>query len=300
MKNLFARVALAIGLLALSTVDSEFSTAHAQGTAFTYQGQLTAGGSPANGSYDLTFTLYASSNSSMVVAGPVNCPAVGITNGLFTTLVDFGPEVFTNGANSLELAVRATGAGAFTTLAPRQLLTSTPYAIVADGVSGLISASQITGSLPAGQLSGVIPAAQLPMTVVTNGASGVTLTGTFSGDGTGLTNLNASSLVGTLPAGSVAASSLTGTVADGQLSTNVALLNVPSGSVASGYAATTAGIIVSATVISGGSGYTTAPLVTVSGIGGGMGAVITAVISGGQVTGLTVVNGGGVMVRWRN
>ncbi len=30
----------------------------AQGTAFTYQGQLNAGGSPASGSYDLTFTLY--------------------------------------------------------------------------------------------------------------------------------------------------------------------------------------------------------------------------------------------------
>ena len=30
----------------------------AQGTAFTYQGQLNDGGSPANGSYDLEFKIY--------------------------------------------------------------------------------------------------------------------------------------------------------------------------------------------------------------------------------------------------
>jgi hypothetical protein len=39
-----------------------FAGAHnvtAQGTAFTYQGQLNDGGSPANGSYDLTFTVHS-------------------------------------------------------------------------------------------------------------------------------------------------------------------------------------------------------------------------------------------------
>ena len=35
-------------------------TLYAQGTAFTYQGQLSSGGNPANGSYDLTFSLYNS------------------------------------------------------------------------------------------------------------------------------------------------------------------------------------------------------------------------------------------------
>ena len=32
--------------------------AHAQGTAFTYQGRLHDGATPACGSYDLTFTFY--------------------------------------------------------------------------------------------------------------------------------------------------------------------------------------------------------------------------------------------------
>ena len=45
-------------LIVLLTLSSSVVPAFAQGTAFTYQGQLTDRGSPANGSYDLTFILY--------------------------------------------------------------------------------------------------------------------------------------------------------------------------------------------------------------------------------------------------
>ena len=53
MKN---KIQLILGTLSL------FSAVHylsAQGTTFSYQGQLTDNGSPANGSYDLRFALYA-------------------------------------------------------------------------------------------------------------------------------------------------------------------------------------------------------------------------------------------------
>jgi hypothetical protein len=40
-------------LLVFATLNPQLSTALAQGTAFTYQGRLTDGASPANGSYDL-------------------------------------------------------------------------------------------------------------------------------------------------------------------------------------------------------------------------------------------------------
>jgi hypothetical protein len=54
------------------------------------------------------------------------------------------------------------------------------------------SASNLLGALPAQQLSGTIPLAQLPSAVVTNNDSAnVTLSGTFSGNGAGLTNVNA-------------------------------------------------------------------------------------------------------------
>ncbi len=48
-KTVHLIVMAACGLLAHVT------TAGAQGTAFTYQGQLRSGGAPANGFYDLTF-----------------------------------------------------------------------------------------------------------------------------------------------------------------------------------------------------------------------------------------------------
>src|SRR5690349_4209391 len=66
----------------------------AQGTAFTYQGQLTDGSAPANGSYDVTFTLFDDAAAGTLVAGPLTNAAVAVTNGLFTISVDFGPGVF--------------------------------------------------------------------------------------------------------------------------------------------------------------------------------------------------------------
>ena len=129
-------------------------TAGAQGTAFTYQGVLNTGGSPANGSYDLQFTLFTTNVTGTPVAGPVTNPAVPVANGLFTTTVDFG-NAFTGASNWLEIAVSTNGANAFTTLAPRQQLTPVPYALYANSASNLlgnISASQITsGTIGAGQ-----------------------------------------------------------------------------------------------------------------------------------------------------
>ena len=50
--------------------------------------------------------------------------------------------------------------------------------------------SQLAGSIPANQVSGTLSLTQLPLAVVTNGASGINISGTFSGNGGGLTNLN--------------------------------------------------------------------------------------------------------------
>ena len=174
MKNMLQR--WFITLVMLSTLNSQLSTLHAQGTAFTYQGRLNNGGGAANGSYDLAFTLFATNTSGVAIAGPVTNTAVGVTNGLFTTTVDFG-DAFTGASNWLEIAVSTNAANNFTTLAPRQQLTPVPYAITAANVSGTISA------------------AQLPAAVVTNGASGVSFSGTFTGNGTGLTTVTAGNYV---------------------------------------------------------------------------------------------------------
>jgi hypothetical protein len=135
--------------LTFSIISLQLSTAYAQGTAFTYQGQLQNNGSPASGSYDLAFTLYNTNITGVAIAGPVTNSAVTVTNGLFTTTVDFGPGVFTGASNWLEITVSTNGANNFTTLAPRQQLTPAPYALYAESASGL------SGTLLAAQLSSV-------------------------------------------------------------------------------------------------------------------------------------------------
>ena len=69
--------------------------AAAQGTAFTYQGQLQNNGSPASGTYDLTFAVFTDSNGVNQIGGTLTNTATGITNGLFTVVLDFGPGIFT-------------------------------------------------------------------------------------------------------------------------------------------------------------------------------------------------------------
>ena len=124
------------------------------GTAFTYQGRLTDGGT-ANGSYDLTFKLFDALNGPSQVGTTVTNSATSLSNGLFTVALDFGEGMFTGSARWLEIGVRTNGsAGAYATLVPRQPLTPAPYATYA-GVSstvtnGAISVSQLqTAGAPA-------------------------------------------------------------------------------------------------------------------------------------------------------
>lgn len=120
-------------LTLLSIFNTSLSTARAQGTqgtAFTYQGRLNDGGNPANGSYDLQFGLWNAPNGPAQFGNLLTNTAVAVSNGLFSVLLDFGNQ-FPGQNRWLEIAVRTNGGGAFTTLASRQLITATPYAITA-------------------------------------------------------------------------------------------------------------------------------------------------------------------------
>ena len=170
---------------ALGSVLTAVMPAAAQSTVFTYQGQLQDGGGPANGTYNFTFSLYTNDTGGSSVAGPVATNGVGVTNGVFTVLIDFGAGPWNGQTNWLEIGVETNTANTFTTLAPRQLITPTPYAIFST------TASNVTGTLPVAQLTGTIPLAQLPRAVVTNNESGVNISGSFAGNGGGLTNVPA-------------------------------------------------------------------------------------------------------------
>jgi trimeric autotransporter adhesin len=139
---------IALFFIALSTLNLRLSTAFAQGTAFTYQGRLNDGAIPANGTYDLRFLIYDSTNNpGTVITGPLTNSATSVSNGLFTATLDFGASVFTGLDRWLEISVRSNGGSAFATLSPRQKITPTPYAIMAASVSGLF-VQQNTGGAP--------------------------------------------------------------------------------------------------------------------------------------------------------
>ena len=163
---------------------------HAQGTAFSYQGRLLDNGQPASGIYDLRFGIYDAASFGALQGGLLTNSATAVSNGLFTATLDFGNQ-FNGAGRWLEIAVRTNGSGAFTILTSRQQITATPYAVTAGAVTGPVAAGQVIGSLPVSQVTGTLPLAQLPPAVVINGASGVNLTGTFTGNGGGLTNVSA-------------------------------------------------------------------------------------------------------------
>ena len=191
MKTTYPGVVLLMFLAGLSL---SVESAWAQGTAFTYQGRLNSSGTAVSGNYDLQFALYTTNTAGSVVGVPVTNSAVAVTNGLFTTTIDFGAGAFTGTSNWLALAVRTNGSGGFTPLMPRQQLTPTPYAIYAPNagaaasVSGTVAAAQLTGTIASSQLGGSYPG---PVSFVNGGNS-------FGGNGGGLTNI---SLSGVGPAG---------------------------------------------------------------------------------------------------
>lgn len=130
----------------LSTVVILLATsANAQTTAFSYQGKLTNNGDPANGQYDLQFKLFdtvTTGAGTQQGATLVRNPVV-VSGGIFTVTLDFGANVFIGADRFLEIGVRPTGnTGPYTTLSPRQQITSSPYAIQTIN-------AQLLGGLPA-------------------------------------------------------------------------------------------------------------------------------------------------------
>ncbi len=159
-------------------------------TAITYQGRLSASGAPANGSYNLSFALFADSNGVTQVGNTLTNPAVAVTNGLFMVTLDFGNGIFNGQPLWLQIGATTNGGSTFTLLSPLQPLTPAPTAIYSSSAATAVSASFASTAGTSSNLVGVLPAAQLPAAVVMNGASGITLSGTFSGDGSGLANVN--------------------------------------------------------------------------------------------------------------
>jgi hypothetical protein len=178
MKTRFQSFSPALTLFALIILNGSFASAHAQGTAFTYQGRLNNGGTAAAGSYDFRFRLAADNLGNDYVGSAFLTNGVPVTNGLFTTAMDFGANIFTGSNYWLEVDVRTNGAGGYTTLFPLQAVTPAPYAIYA-GTANTVVGSISNSALPSSaNFSGTITASAL------------------AGNGANVTNVNATALNG--------------------------------------------------------------------------------------------------------
>lgn len=119
-------------------------TARSQPTAITYQGRLNNGSNPANGVYDLRFSILDAEKGGNIVGGPITNAGTVISNGLFAATLDFGAGPFLSGSSRwLEIGVRPSGTGIFVTLLPRQLLTTAPFAAYADAAASAGTASNL-------------------------------------------------------------------------------------------------------------------------------------------------------------
>ena len=130
-----------------------FSTGvRAQSTAFNYQGQLSDGGSPATGRYEFQFTLWDSVSAGAQASGAtLGTPGgVGVTNGLFAVVLDFGAGALNGQPRWIQAAVRTNGsAAAFTTVVPRQSVPVAPYAVFAMQAGGAANGSISSAALAA-------------------------------------------------------------------------------------------------------------------------------------------------------
>jgi hypothetical protein len=154
MKTKIHFLVTGLALLALSTLNPQLSTAFAQATAITYQGRLNDGAGPANGRYDFRFSVYDDGTTGTCTAGPITNTAVAVSNGLFTTVMDFGDGPHSAKVIWLDLGVRTNGiVGAFVPLTPRTQLTPVPLALYATNAGLALQAQGLTPGAAAGFVS---------------------------------------------------------------------------------------------------------------------------------------------------
>lgn len=218
--EIFSRFVTLVGSLLLILVWPPF--VQAQSGDFSYQGNLIVSGQPANGNFDIEFALFDALANGAQIGSTLTRTNVSATNGAFSVVLNF-PGAFSGPPRFVELRVRPAGGGAYVTLAPRQLVTSTPYAIrssnsnAADTATTANNAGNLNNQpssfyTNAGNLStGTLPSARLAGTY----SQALNLSNTsnmYAGSGSALTSLDASNISA-------------GTLSDARLSGNVAFKN---------------------------------------------------------------------------
>src|SRR5258706_8014540 len=189
-------------ILSLLAVLMFSTTSFAQTTAFNYQGKLNDGGIPANGSFQMQFKLFDSLGGAGQIGSTIPDVPVTVNQGVFSVKLDFGSNALSGANRWLEIAVRHNSGESYTTLSPREQIASSPYSV------RTLSAASADNAL---SLGGLAASQYLQM----------------SGNGSGLTNLNAGSIttgtlnnarLGELPTANIADNAVTAAkIASGQV-----------------------------------------------------------------------------------
>jgi hypothetical protein len=123
------RFLIMAAFVAGSLLPPSSSLAAPMGTAFTYQGRLDDLGVPANDTCSFQFSLWDAVSGGTQIASTITVSNLVITDGTFTTTLDFGAGAFAGQARWLLIAVRCTGEPNYTSLSPRQALTPSPHTL---------------------------------------------------------------------------------------------------------------------------------------------------------------------------
>jgi len=162
-------------------------------TSFTYQGRLRDNTRRASGNYDLTFALFDAVTNGTQVGNTITNLGLLVTNAVFSTSLDFGTNAFDGNSRWLEIAVRK-DTNTFTVLTPRQPITASPYAIAAMSLVTPLQAALLPPNVPTLDGAQIFTSSNLfaGPAVFTNAAN--LFRGTFSGDGSALSNLTSTAV----------------------------------------------------------------------------------------------------------
>jgi hypothetical protein len=126
------------------------------GAAFTFQGFLADQGQPAEGMYDLRFTLQ--DGLGQALGAPVEIDGVPVSAGVFTVQLDFGVMAFNGDERRVGIEVSRSGEEQYVSLAPAVPLTATPYSLRTLDAQNAELADAATLAADAALLGGLPPA----------------------------------------------------------------------------------------------------------------------------------------------
>lgn len=127
-----ASIQLTVCVMTLLCGATPLDAADPTGTAITYQGELRRAGEAVNETCDFRFRLFDAGADGTQLGPTLEINWVDVADGRLTVDLDFGAELFAGEGRWLEIDVRCpAGEGAYVTLAPRQPIVPTAYALFA-------------------------------------------------------------------------------------------------------------------------------------------------------------------------